>query len=128
MLKTHWQAVLWTVFIFIICSIPGSQIPKPNFLNIPNLDKWAHLILYTIWAYILSKSYHNESKLSKKDALVKVVAFGLELGGTIEIYQHYLIPNRSGELLDFVADAFGVALGIVLFLKIQGEKAFSKAQ
>jgi len=128
MLKTHWQALLWAVFIIIICSVPGSQFPKSNFLNIPNIDKWAHLVLYTILSFLLSNSYHQEARLPKKEALVKVVAYGLELGAAIEIYQHYLIPNRSGEFLDFVADAFGVALGIVIFLKIHSEKAFSNAK
>tara|TARA_B110000208_G_scaffold191660_1_gene259430 strand:+ start:4348 stop:4545 length:198 start_codon:yes stop_codon:yes gene_type:complete len=43
---------------------------------------------------------------------LKIIIFSLLLGASIEIIQPYL--NRFGEIKDFIADAIGVSVGILL--------------
>lgn len=45
-----------------------------------------------------------------------VVSFsGILFGGLMEICQHYIFINRSGNWYDFIANAIGALLGVILY-------------
>jgi hypothetical protein len=37
------------------------------------------------------------------------------LGGLVELYQHTLIPNRMGDVWDFLANDVGLILSLITF-------------
>ena len=88
----------------------------PDYIELPSinfLDKWTHFVMYggtcsVIWfEYLRSHQYLNKQKLFLWAWLAPTL-----MGGVIEIVQENCTTNRSGEWLDFAADAVGCTLGI----------------
>lgn len=111
-----YPAILYAVLIFILSASP-SIAPPPGFVL---EDKIYHFIEYGIFSYLLFLAfYHSRSEFLKKHFIVLSCIVGMAYGLSDEIHQS-LVPGRSCEFLDFVADCLGVALvqiGIWLYLK-----------
>ena len=45
-LKKPWPAVIWTIIIFVLMTIPGNSIPSHGLFGIPHLDKLVHAIMF----------------------------------------------------------------------------------
>ena len=67
----------------------------------------------TVWGY--RKPYQDQGKAYRKKVLWLVLAISLAFGGLTEIMQEYLIPSRTGSVYDWIADAIGSILGVVLY-------------
>ena len=91
------------------------ELPDINFL-----DKWTHFVMYggmcsVIWAeYLRHHRALDWEKLMFWAWLMPVL-----MGGLIELVQAYCTTTRSGEWLDWLADAVGctLAIGIGLLIK-----------
>jgi len=93
----------------MLCSIPGNQINKVKFIDIPYLDKFVHFFLYFVFTLLLI-SENNTQKHHRKvtvNAILIAAAISLPLGALIEILQKAVIINRSAEIWDMVANIFG---------------------
>jgi VanZ family protein len=107
--QARFLAILWTLLIFIACFTPGNDIPK---VDIPFIDKWAHLVLFGGFAFLwlCARPVINAFSIS---ALFLIC---IALGSFIEIMQGILsFLGRSMEFMDAVADSIGGLLGIALF-------------
>jgi VanZ family protein len=71
-----------------------------------NRDKYLHLLIFMLFAFLWRLAGWS---------INRVLIAGIIYAGLIEIMQA-LIPaiHRSGEWLDFAADAVGVAIGLLL--------------
>ena len=100
-------ALVWYLSVWFL---PPDHIELPS---INFLDKWTHFVMYggtcsIIWfEYVRSHQYLNKQKLFLWAWLAPTL-----MGGVIEIVQENCTTNRSGEWLDFAADAVGCTLGI----------------
>jgi VanZ family protein len=56
----------------------------------------------------------NEKKQSL-NLLIAVLLFGIFFGGLMEICQHFIFINRSGNWYDFIANTIGAILGVILY-------------
>lgn len=108
-------AVLWTAFIISALVRSPSEIPRFQWLTFPGVDKIIHVILFLIEALLISWSAMRSSSVI---IVVGVVTFCLFLGGGLELVQHLFVEGRSGDILDFIADAFGATLGVYIFIKM----------
>ena len=52
-IKTHWKSIIWAIVILILCGIPGDDIDKVRFIDIPHLDKFVHGVLYFVFTLLL---------------------------------------------------------------------------
>ena len=43
------------------------------------------------------------------------MVFGILFGGLMEICQHYIFINRSGNWYDFIANTIGAVLGVAVY-------------
>jgi VanZ family protein len=106
--------VSWLVVTTIAFLLPGSAIPKVNWLDKIWFDKWVHagifIVMVVAWTYMLSY------KVKKPVAYIAIVVtvFCLLYGIIIELLQHYLVLNRSFDLGDIAADAAGCLVGLFL--------------
>jgi VanZ family protein len=113
----HLPFILYLILIFILSSIPGDNLPEVGFeLN----DKLIHFGIY-FFAFLLS--YLSFSNIEKPSFIAKnPLAFSLILtilyGISDELHQA-LVPNRSAEVSDFLADAAGSLLGMILIFFYQ---------
>jgi len=118
--QEHWKSMAWGVFILILCSIPGNQVNKIKFIDIPYLDKFVHLFLYFIFTLLLI-SENNSQKHHRKvtvNAILIAAAISLPFGALIEILQKILFTNRSAEVGDLVANIFGFLVATLSYRQV----------
>lgn len=109
MIKKYPFSWLLIVTIWILCFI---DVPETPLDNVTLIDKWAHIAMYggtcsVIWLEYLLK----HRKLSVRKLLGFAVIAPILMSGVIEILQAYCTDGRrSGDWLDFAANAVGVIL------------------
>lgn len=97
-------AALWTLAIAIGCALPGDTLPDSELLA---QDKLLHLVAFAGFAVLWLGVYER--------AVGRIVAWGLAFGVAIETYQHLAPIGRRFDPFDLVADAAGLAVGLLLW-------------
>jgi VanZ family protein len=122
--RYHLPLILYLIFIFVLSSIPGRDLPSIKF---ELSDKVAHFSVFGLLCFLFFYSLKNQYKYIKlqKFAPEFAVLFTLIYGITDEIHQMYT-PNRSSDILDVLADFLG-ALVMYLLIKLYLKKT-SKAE
>lgn len=106
-------ALLWTFGIFVACLWPGNELPKTN---VPFADKWTHFVLFGGFAFLWLAAFPG----LKMPGLLAVFAIGVALGWLVECLQGWLPQlGRSKDVQDAVANAFGAALGTLVFAALR---------
>ena len=104
-------AVLYAVVLWAACSIPGHSLPDSILLS---WDKLWHLVafaaLFALWVRAGLPALH-----------VAVGSFAF--GAAIEVWQHVAPIGRFFDPLDLLANAAGIAIGVVL---VAGAKAIRR--
>lgn len=102
-----------------MCSIPGKDIPSVGWLQILNPDKWVHaaifMIQYLLLMFAFSKVYVEKFWLFSEHWWA--VTLSLLYAALTEVYQHVFLPDRYGDVYDFIANAVGVLLGVWLYYR-----------
>lgn len=106
--RAKFVATLWTLLIFILCLIPGNELPE---VNIPLVDKWTHVILFGIFAFLWLCTIPSR----KPQVLFIVFIITVFLGWLVEYIQGHYTIGRSQDNMDILADAIGGAVGVAIF-------------
>jgi VanZ family protein len=115
-------AIAWALLMVMVSSIPNIRLPRE--LEFPLIDKVAHLFEYTIFGFLLAKSFRLHWREWTRH-LPAVAAVGV-LFALADEYHQRLVPGRFFEVIDLAADGLGLVLGW-LFLQIRplrGSRAF----
>ena len=106
--------IVYWIILFIATSIPAQSIPSFGVG-----DKVNHFLAYLILAILLylTLSFQEKSMFAKRNAALLTIAVILPYGALDELHQ-MLVPGRSAEFLDWVADAVGAACGVLLILSL----------
>ena len=105
-----------TIILLSLLPMPDMKIGE----EVPLADKWTHMVMYA--ALTLAIWFDYKRSHQRYDAWrLFVFAFlaPVAMGGILEIMQAKLTTCRSGEWLDFVADAIGVCIGTALGLLLR---------
>ena len=101
-------AVLYLLFISFLFVLPGSALPKNDWLSRIWFDKWVHIGLFAglavAWSWALALNY--------KRSLYVVFGVLAVYGMMVEVVQHFFVPNRSYDIGDWIADLVGSVLGL----------------
>ena len=100
----------YLVFISILFCLPGSALPKNDWLAKIYFDKWVHIGLFLVLAVLIVWAF----RIYKRRLLFVLILILSGYGLLIEIVQHYFIENRSFDTGDWLADMAGSAAGIWL--------------
>ena len=123
-LKDYICSTLLTAGIVVLSTMP---IPENAPLgDVPLIDKWVHMVMYAGLAFIIWFDHvvRNRKAINWRHYLF-IFLYATLLGGLMELVQAYLTTCRSGDWIDFEADAIGAIIGIVLSIlanKIWKEK------
>lgn len=109
-------AIIWSIIIIILCSIPGQEFPDASFIDIPHFDKIVHFGLYFILSILSIKGLNKQSQINfvKQYPYSFIVIYAIILGISLELLQHYYIPFRSGDYLDMLANFTGTLSGTLV--------------
>jgi len=107
-LKKPWPAIIWTVIIFVLMTIPGNSIPSHGLFGIPDLDKVVHAVMFGTLVWLWSR-WALGSRFQSKDSYFLLLIFlaAVAYGTGMEFFQKYFVPTRSFDLGDILADAIG---------------------
>ena len=85
--------------------------------DVPLADKWTHMVMYAALALVAGWEYRRcHAHPSLGGLLLVAFLLPVALGGLLELVQNYCTTYRSGEWLDFVADAIGALVGVVVII------------
>ena len=118
--KYYWPAILWTVFILVMCSIKlGGVSSSPMFF--PGFDKLVHSGFYFVLVIVYANGFIRQRGLSTLTFLAEVLitAVAIIYGGLIELLQAYVFTWRNGDWADLFADAVGACMatfGLLLII------------
>jgi VanZ family protein len=116
-------AVYWIV-IFILTSIPMDEIPQ--YFNAQ--DKLEHFAAYFLLSFLLGFTFHFQKRFGniKRKLFVMTIAVALFYGAFDELHQMF-IPGRFADIYDWLADAVGSLLGVlIVFIFIRKNAAVTK--
>ena len=122
--KEYIWTTLVTVGIVVLSTIP---IPEnPPLEDVPLIDKWVHMVMYggLVFVMWIDHAVRNKRTFSWAARIIMVL-YAIALGGAMELVQAYLTTCRSGDWIDFEADAIGVVLAMACLMftgKIWKEK------
>lgn len=99
--------------IWVLCFM---DIPETTLSEVRFIDKWTHSAMYLILGLSISLEYLRTKRRGSYRTLVLWAGFmPAVMGGLIEILQANCTGGRrSGEWLDFLADATGTVTALVI--------------
>jgi hypothetical protein len=140
--KRFAPALLWGIFIFVLCAMPSQNIPSFNWLDIAAPDKWVHAFIFGVFTTFLLagkdginlkifnfdfyKSLISNIKQPKHSNIAETIFSKTNLliaiasalyGVAMEFYQGYFCVDRSFDWFDALADAVGSFLALWFYAK-----------
>lgn len=105
---TVWlPVVVWAAVIFALSSLPSLSSGLGTWDTV--LRKGAHLAEYAILGALLYRAFEREAP---------ALAAGVAYAATDELHQHF-VRGRHGAPVDVAIDAAGVALGMLVWLRLR---------
>ena len=109
-LLVYLPLIIYWLILFIATTLPTERLPSLGFT-----DKINHFIAYFILAVFVTLTliYQRKSRLLFEKAPVATIVICLLYGAVDELHQ-FMVPGRSAETLDWVADALGTTAAVLL--------------
>lgn len=113
--RWFWISVVWAVLIFIGSVIPSSELPS---VSLWEADKIVHIIFYFVLTYSLGRHcLQTANAVHIKNILIECSIIAVSYSILIEIIQGPLLPTRSFDVYDIIAN-FGGTILAVIFLTV----------
>ena len=99
--------------ILTVCIIPLPETPMDD---VPMMDKWTHFVMFGVLSLCIIAEYvYRHRKPKARDVALGGMLLPFALGGLIELVQAYCTGgNRSGDVMDWLADGIGVLIGAAI--------------
>ena len=80
------------------------------------MDKWTHFVMFGVLSLCIIAEYvYWHRKPKARDVALGGMLLPFALGGLIELVQAYCTGgNRSGDVMDWLADGIGVLIGAAI--------------
>ena len=107
--KKFLPGIAWFFIVGFLTLMPGKDVPDVGWLNIPNLDKLVHIILFGGLTLFFCLPYFKTglSFQKKRHIFIRISLSMILWGLMIEVIQEFFVPGRGFEWLDLLADSFG---------------------
>jgi len=117
---TKW-AMLWALLIFILCAIPGKDIPHVSFLELLEFDKFVHASLFFVLLLLAVRGCKLQDQFQRLSSQAKIISGTISIiyGGSLELMQSAFFVERSADIYDFIANSFGCIMGLVFYDQIE---------
>ena len=119
-LKKFLPGLAWFFVVGILTLMPGKDVPEVGWLNIPNIDKFVHMVLFggLTLLFCLPYAKTNISFLKKRNIFIRISLSMILWGIIIEVIQKFFVPGRGFEWLDWAADTVGVFVSYWICIKV----------
>ena len=118
MLRKNKFSIIVALVIFVLSLTSSQTFSNTGFIDIPYIDKIAHFGFYFVFMSVIIFEHRNNLVNTRQLLLASLVPF--TFGSMIELLQSGIdIINRSGEILDLVANIAGVVTALFVWLFIR---------
>jgi VanZ family protein len=118
-MKYFLPAIIWFIFIFIACAMPGKDVPYFSLFELLAVDKWVHAGIFFVLVILLMRgmkfTYRHASHMT---VALSTLAIAILYGGLLEIMQGTFFADRSADPYDFIANSFGALCGVLLYPRL----------
>jgi len=124
-MTNSFKTLVWVIFefvlIFILLSMPGSDIQSTDWISIilhlPFADKVIHMGLFGSLALSIFFHFEQYSNIYFRSTRIKALSLiaCILYGIGMEFYQKYFVPSRSLDVIDMLADAMGALIALPFF-------------
>ncbi|MGD0583158.1 MAG: VanZ family protein [Bacteroidales bacterium] len=109
---------LFIALVIVFLSFTGAgTFSHLHLPPIPNLDKLVHSIMYFTLTFALI--IENRTILTSARKYAELALIPLIFGGVIEVFQSMFTTTRTGDILDFCANAVGITLSVLVWILIK---------
>lgn len=115
--KNYWKSIAWFSIIILLSVISSNKLPEVS-LSFKFTDKIVHFVMYFIFSYLIMEGHEQHVVSTRKYHILVAFLIPLAVGVFTELLQELITLTREGDPWDFVANAFGVIMGIILFSRI----------
>lgn len=114
-LLKFWKPIILAIVILYGSVTSGKNLNIVPIFNIKNFDKIIHFAFYFLLSISFLASLYRTSKLKKIDQKLITMILIISYGLIMEVLQYYFTYDRSAELIDAIANTFGIILGVLFF-------------
>lgn len=110
--RWQWSALIfWAITLAVLSLAPSSRLPKiHSWSDLITVDKFAHALVYAIFAVLLYQVLKTKVNSPKLLALFIAASYG----AFMEFLQHISATGRTYEFADMIANTAGALLAMVL--------------
>ena len=119
-INSYWPAIGWLILSTLAFCIPGSALPKNNWLGKIYADKLIHIGLFAVMIFLWCVPLLNrqtQKPLTRLFTGIAIIFFSY--GVLIELTQHFFVSKRSFDLGDILANTAGCIIGYLLMARIR---------
>ena len=124
MIRYFFPAIIWALIVLFLTLTPGQFFPKVDYWSITSLDKYIHFGIFFIQVWLLLwGEKRRKDHLAMHNYIIPFM-LGTIFGIAIE-YIQIMVPHRSFDVEDMIANSIGAALGAITFaiaIKIRRKK------
>lgn len=110
-------SLLWAIVVGFLYLMPGREMPDLNMWSVFEADKLAHFgvfALFTLFLKVGLMRQQGSTKLRERSTFIALTS-GWIYGSGLELIQGQFVEGRYTEGGDFIANAIGCALGVVIY-------------
>lgn len=100
-------AIAWFLLSFYLLTMPGSTLPKQDWFEWLQVDKWVHIFLFGTLVCLCCWPFKKEGRNKTMQKALLFAVLALAYGIVMEFVQRYCVANRSFDPFDIVADGVG---------------------
>ncbi|HEY5507907.1 MAG TPA: VanZ family protein [Paludibacter sp.] len=118
--RHSWKSIFTVLFIQYLSFTSPATFDKMPALEIPNLDKLVHFLMYAGLTTVLIWDFKKRRKSNSNLQFFVLICifFPILFGGIVEILQSAYFAPRTGDWFDWLADISGVLTAYIFFLII----------
>ncbi len=116
--KYNWPGITWSLIILVLTGLPGNYFPQVRtFWEWLGPDKIIHLGIFGILTYLLLRGFQKQHQFQRlrSNYIIFAIGIGIVFGALTEVGQRYVFTGRSANIYDFLANAVGCLLGLVVY-------------
>ena len=120
-LKYYAPAIGWGIFIFILSTLPGKDLPQvPDIMDLLSVDKLVHTLFYAVLTWLILRGITRSFDWTNRRNYFLLTGFAVAIfsagfGWFLEWYQKTYCQDRYFEVLDGVANTIGAFISWISF-------------
>lgn len=106
--------IAWTAVVLIVNGTPAERLPRTGLwlLRFPHADKMVHFGMYAVMAALAYKAL-ADARDRQPVWFVAIIAAAVAMVGALDELHQAIVPGRSMDPLDWLADAAGAVAAVI---------------